>query len=50
MDDAIYEVMVAWPLEWRAPDLAVVERMAAQQRKKEIQLRLTKMVKRTRQG
>lgn len=30
-DDAIYEVMAAWSLEWHALDLATLERMVVQQ-------------------
>jgi len=48
-DDAIYEVMAAWPPEWRAPDVTKLEKIAAQQRKKELKLRITKMVERARQ-
>jgi len=30
-DDAIYEVLAVWPLEWHALDRAALEKMAAQQ-------------------
>jgi len=30
IDNAIYEVLAAWPPEWRALERAIVERMAAQ--------------------
>jgi len=29
MNNAIYKVLAAWPLEWRALDVAVLERMVA---------------------
>lgn len=29
IDDAIYAVLAAWHLEWRAPDKAVLDRLAA---------------------
>lgn len=35
MDDAIYVVLVAWPLEWHTPDKTIVDRVATQQQKKE---------------
>jgi len=36
--------MAAWPLEWHALDLAELEKIAAQQWKKEMKLRITKLV------
>jgi len=28
-NDTIYEVLTAWPLEWHAPDVALLERIVA---------------------
>lgn len=46
-NDAIFEAIVAWPPKWRALDLAELEKIAAQERKKEIKLRITKLAERT---
>lgn len=47
-DDAIYEVLATWPPEWHAPDKAILEKMAAQQREKERQQRLNQLAEKTR--
>lgn len=41
MDDAIFEAIAAWPPEWCTPDLAELEKIAAQQWKKELNLCIT---------
>lgn len=35
--DAIYEVLATWPPEWHTSDKVILERIAAQHRKKELQ-------------
>lgn len=46
----IYEVLETWPSEWCTLDKAVLERMVVQQRKKELQQRLTHLAEKTHQG
>ena len=45
-DDEIFEVMASWSPEWCASGLAELEKIAAQQKKKETKLRLAKLAKR----
>ena len=44
-DDAIYEVMEAWPLEWHTLDLATMEKIVEQQQKKDAKLRIAWVAK-----
>lgn len=48
IDDAIYVVLAAWPLELRAPEKVVLNRLIAQKQKKEFQQRLIQLVEKTR--
>lgn len=48
-DDENFEVMVSWSPQWHAPDLAELEKIGAQQRKRETNLRIVKLVERKRQ-
>ena len=45
-DHEIFEVMASWYLEWHAPNLVELEKIAAQQRKKETKLRIAKLAER----
>lgn len=38
MDDVIFNVLEAWPPEWCAPDIAEIEKSAAQRKKDEAKL------------
>ena len=49
MDDAIFAVMESWPPEWRALDLAEMEKVATQQQKKDTKLHLAQLAKRRHQ-
>lgn len=48
-NDAIFEVIALWSPEWRAPDLAQLEKIATQQKRRETKLCITKLVERKRQ-
>jgi len=43
-DDAIFTKLERWPLEWHAPDMAGMERAAAQQMNKDIKLCIMQLV------
>ena len=48
-DDAIFVIMESWPSEWRAPDLAAMEKIATQQQKKDTKLHIAQLAERRRQ-
>lgn len=49
MDGAIFDVMASWSPEWHAPDLVELEKITAQQRKKETKLRMAQLAERKHQ-
>ena len=47
-DDAIFTALEAWPLEWRAPDLAELEKETTQKKKDDAKLCITQLVEKQR--
>ena len=41
IDDAIFNVLEAWPPDWCAPDIVEFEKLAAQKKKDDAKLRVT---------
>lgn len=47
-DDAIFNVLEAWPLEWCTPDIAKLDRSAAQKKKDIAKFRIAQLAEKRR--